>query len=75
LPHDDAEVSEILLQQLKAEGIKFEMNAKVDHFLNENEALVKYKDGKTSTLSFDAVLVAVGRELVRDKLSLEKEAI
>ncbi|MBU0695079.1 MAG: NAD(P)/FAD-dependent oxidoreductase [Bacteroidetes bacterium] len=75
LPHDDAEVSEILLQQLKAEGIKFEMNAEVDHFLNETEALVKYKGGKTSTLSFDAVLVAVGRELVTDTLSLEKAGI
>ncbi len=75
LEHDDNSVTEILLKQLKKEGIKFFFNANIDSFISANEVLIKLKDNETMNISFDAVFVAVGRELDLKALQLNNAEI
>jgi pyruvate/2-oxoglutarate dehydrogenase complex dihydrolipoamide dehydrogenase (E3) component len=75
LEHDDAAVTEILLEQLQKEGINFLFNADPDHFISANEALVKLKDGKIQKIQFDAVFVGIGRELDLIPLQLNNACI
>lgn len=75
LEHDDLKVTTILLQQLKKEGVDFFFNAAVDHFISSNEAIIKLKDGKTENFQFDAVFVAIGRELNLKPLQLNNAGI
>ena len=75
LEHDDKEITEILLQQLKKEGIDFFFNAAVDHFISANEATIKLKDGKIENTEFDALFVAIGRELDLKTLQLNNAGI
>ncbi|MDP4284754.1 MAG: NAD(P)/FAD-dependent oxidoreductase [Bacteroidota bacterium] len=75
LEHDDKDVTEILLKQLQQEGITFLFNAEIDSFISANEAIIKYKDGKTENITFDAAFVGIGRELVLQPLQLEKAGI
>ncbi|MEO5650644.1 MAG: NAD(P)/FAD-dependent oxidoreductase [Ginsengibacter sp.] len=75
LEHDDSSVTEILLQQLKQEGIIFFFNAKVDSFISANEALIKYKNDETTNIQFDAVFVGIGRELDLEPLQLNNAGI
>lgn len=63
LPHDVKDVTEILLTQLKKEGIDFYFNTIADHFISANEASVILPDGTIKTISFDAVFVGIGRTL------------
>ncbi len=66
LNHDDSVVTKILYDQLKEEGIEFFLNAEIDSFTSENEAVIKFKDGSGNKISFDAVFVAIGRKLNLD---------
>lgn len=75
LPHDDSAVTAILAQTLEKEGIEFIYDAEVAHFSSANEAVVKSKKGNTITLAFDAVFVAVGRQLNIDALQLQHAGI
>lgn len=75
LEHDDTGVTDILLQQLKKEGIEFLMQSKTESFVSENEAWVKLKDGSTTKILFDAVFVGIGREMNLKPLQLEKAGI
>lgn len=75
LPHDDVAVTEILLAQLKKEGIEFHFNATADHFISANEVSVKLKDGSSINISFDAVFVGIGRVLHVDALQPKQAGI
>jgi pyruvate/2-oxoglutarate dehydrogenase complex dihydrolipoamide dehydrogenase (E3) component len=75
LEHDDPVVTEILLEQLKKEGINFLLNAGVEHFISANEALIKLKDGTTKNIQFDAVFAGIGRELNLEPLQLSNAGI
>jgi pyruvate/2-oxoglutarate dehydrogenase complex dihydrolipoamide dehydrogenase (E3) component len=75
LEHDDSSVTEILLQQLKKEGIIFFFNAKVDSFISANEAIIKLKNDETINIQFDAVFVGIGRELDLEPLQLNNAGI
>jgi len=70
LEHDDERVTSILLNQLKAEGIQFMMQASIDHFTSPNEAVIQSKDGTKKTLQFDAIIVGIGREFILEPLQL-----
>ena len=74
LEHDDESVTEILLSQLKKEGITFMLNAEVERFLSAGHAVIMQREG-SSMVAMDAVFVAVGRESPIDELQLEKAAI
>jgi pyruvate/2-oxoglutarate dehydrogenase complex dihydrolipoamide dehydrogenase (E3) component len=75
LPQDDSVITGVLKERLEKEGIEFRMNTSIDHFPDARTAVVKSADGSLSSLSFDAVLVAVGRKMELATLSLEKAGI
>ncbi|HEY8784748.1 MAG TPA: FAD-dependent oxidoreductase [Mucilaginibacter sp.] len=75
LPHEDPAISDVLKDRLEAEGIEFKMNSSVDHFPDAKKAIIKSGDGSLSSVSFDAVLVAIGRKIELAPLSLEKAGI
>ncbi|MCG2462673.1 NAD(P)/FAD-dependent oxidoreductase [Flavobacteriaceae bacterium F89] len=75
LAHDDETLADILLEQMRKEGIEFIFNADVDHFISPGKASVKFKDGKSEILYFDAVFVGIGRELDFGALQLDKAGI
>lgn len=75
LPHDATEMSSILMKQLTAEGIAFHLNAEVKEFTSANEAIVQQKGRSDFKQSFDAIFVAVGREITLKDLGLEQAGI
>lgn len=75
LDHDDKVVAEILLQQLQAEGIEFIFNATIEQFTSANEGIIKTSDRNTKAVNFDAVFVAIGRELLLEPLQLQNAGI
>lgn len=75
LSHDDETITDILLKQLRKEGIEFIFGADVDHFISPGEASIKFKYGTSEVLSFDAVFVSIGRTLDLGALHLDKAGI
>ena len=75
LTHDDKALTNILLKRLQVEGITFYFNVSLQKFSSPNDALLKKENGETFTLSFDAVFVGIGRELILEPLRLEKAGI
>lgn len=75
LTHDNKTLTNIIFEQLKQEGIRFMLNSEVDHFISEEEALVKTRGREMTYIHFDAVFVGIGRELSLEKLQLEKAGI
>ncbi len=75
LEHDDATITDILSKQLMKEGIEFIFNADVDRFISPRIASVKFKDGKSEEIPFDAVFVGIGRELNLESLQLDNAGI
>ena len=71
LEHDDQAVTKILLQQLKEEGIKFLLNANLEHFSSGDTAEVKFQNDSREKIIFDAVFVGIGRDLNIENLGLE----
>ncbi|MDZ4838373.1 MAG: NAD(P)/FAD-dependent oxidoreductase [Bacteroidota bacterium] len=75
LEHDDVAVTSVLLQELKKEGIEFLFDTEIESFTSATEARIKKNKGETKTIHFDAVFVAIGRELSLETLNLEKADI
>lgn len=75
LPHDDKTITDVLYRQLQKEGITFYFNAKVARFTRAQEAEVQLADGTRRALSFDAVFVAIGRQLSLEPLHLHQAGI
>jgi len=74
LGKEDPEVTGILLQHLKDEGIEFYFNCNKKRFISSNKIHIE-SDGNSKEIEFDAVFAAVGRELNVEKLDLEKADI
>jgi pyruvate/2-oxoglutarate dehydrogenase complex dihydrolipoamide dehydrogenase (E3) component len=75
LEHDEPSVAAILLQQLQAERIEFIFNVTIKQFSSGNECIIKMADGNTKAVQFDAVFVAIGRELILEPLHLQNAGI
>ncbi len=75
LEHDDPAVTAILLKQLEKEGIPFLLDTRINRFTSATEAIVETTTGKTETVHFDAVFVAIGRELSLEPLKLAEAGI
>ena len=75
LEKDNKVVTDILLAQLKQEGIQFILNAITDHFISANEVSINVKDKGTQRVLFDAVFVSMGRELQLDNLKLQNAGV
>ena len=60
---EDPEVSELVAQRFRAEGIAVLLNHRAKQFVSENgeKILIAEYEGKDVRIPFDAVLVAVGR--------------
>ncbi|MFZ6008791.1 MAG: dihydrolipoyl dehydrogenase family protein [Bacteroidota bacterium] len=74
LPHDEPDLTRILLSRLESEGIKFQLEAEVQEFTSSSSAIIK----TGSTLkreTFDAVFVATGRNITVDNLKLENAGV
>ena len=63
LAREDSDVSKVLMDQFKKEGIELAMNSKAKSFEQENGSpyLACEEDGKDRKIFFDALLIAVGR--------------
>ena len=63
LPREDTEISAMVMERFKAEGIDVRVNtkAKAVQFIDNQKMLIVEKDGKEEALPFDEILVAVGR--------------
>lgn len=75
LEHDDPAVAEILRNQMEKEGIEILLGARIERFVSATEAIVENGGGKKTTINFDAVFVAIGRELILDDLTLPQAGI
>lgn len=75
LEHDDPTVTSILLNQLKTEGVEFLLNSEVEKFPLATEAVVVNDKGKQIKIAFDAVFVAIGREIIVESLNLPAAGI
>lgn len=75
LEHDDKAVTEILLKQLQLEGIEFLFNANLESFTSSNEGIIRQEDSTAREISFDAVFVGIGRELILEPLNLQNAGI
>ena len=63
LIREDPEVSAMVMEKFRAEGIDVLVNHKAKRFLVENgrKAMIAEHEGREARIEFDAVLVAVGR--------------
>ncbi|WP_246264309.1 FAD-dependent oxidoreductase [Aromatoleum toluvorans] len=63
MPREDAEVSELVMQRFRAEGIDLRTRHKMARFVVEDGAklLITEHDGQEVRIPFDVLLVAVGR--------------
>lgn len=75
LPHDDKTLTNILIKRLQDEGVRFHFDTSLQKFSSPTEALLKNKKGEEFSLSFDAVFVGIGRELILEPLQLKKAGI
>ncbi|GAB3571259.1 FAD-dependent oxidoreductase [Spirosoma luteolum] len=64
------EVSDLLQKRLTDEGMTFKLNREVTAFRDAHTAELKTPDGLLEVVSFDTVLVAIGRTFNYDDLNL-----
>jgi pyruvate/2-oxoglutarate dehydrogenase complex dihydrolipoamide dehydrogenase (E3) component len=74
LSHEDSEITDILIEQLKGEGIRFILEAELTGFISSTEAVIKNKNGIIHQ-QFDAVFVAIGRAFELAPLQLDRAGI
>lgn len=73
MPREDREVAETVQQVMEKKGIVFKMGAKVTEI--DGNKVIFEMDGKTESVSGDAILVAVGRKPNIKGLKLENAGI
>jgi len=74
LPREDADVSEVVMQRFRAEGIDLRLNHRASAFVSEGEdkiLLAEYA-GEAVRIPFDAVLLALGRSANLSGYGLEE---
>jgi dihydrolipoamide dehydrogenase len=77
LPREDPEISEMVMQRFRAEGIDIRVDhrAKAFHLEDGQKVLIVEHDGEESRIEFDEVLVAVGRAARTQGYGLEELGI
>lgn len=75
LPHEEPEIASILQKQLEKEGIKFYFDAHVEKISSEEKAIVKLSNDTFINVPYDAIFLAVGREIPLNGLKLENAKI
>lgn len=69
------EYSKILEEQLKSEGINIITNGSLKEFSDSNTAQIEIAEKGMIDISFDAILMSIGRVLNLDDLQLDKAGI
>ena len=74
LPREDADVSEVVMQRFRAEGIDLRLNHQASAFVSEGEdkILLAEHAGEAVRIPFDAVLLALGRSANLSGYGLEE---
>lgn len=77
MPREDPDVSEVIHQRWREEGIELLLGYKAVRFeqQGEQQVLVVDKQGEETVVAFDAVLLAVGRKANTDGLGLDSLGI
>ncbi len=75
LPKEDKEISDLLFKKLKKDGMSFYLNSYPKKFISKNQLLIINKAKEEKIIKFDAVFVAVGREVNIKGLGLDKAGI
>ncbi|AUD05440.1 mercuric reductase [Spirosoma horti] len=75
LDNESPEVSTLLLDRLTSEGIDVRLQTKLIAFESATSAILEDTAGLKSQLAFDAVLVAIGRQVNVDALQPEAASI
>lgn len=75
LPNEDKELTEILKKRLEAEGVKFYFKSELEEVLSKEKATVKLSNKESTDIFYDAIFVAIGRELFFDGLKLAHAGI
>lgn len=75
LPKESSDVTGVLYESLKKEGVKVLFNTSPVKFNSGSELICRKKEGTKVKITFDAVLVAIGRELNIDNLDIERAGI
>ena len=75
LEHEDATISRVLEERLRAEGLTLHFNAEVASFSSATHARIKPKEGAEFGLDFDIGYVAIGRQVSFEGLQLEKAGV
>ncbi len=74
LINEEHDVSQILVERLRAEGLEFHLQSRLIEFKDANTALIEGPDG-SMTIEMDAVLVGVGRRVSAEGLMAENAGI
>lgn len=75
LGKEDTEMSGIVLEEMKKQGIEFRFNSVLKEFISANEAVFTDTSGNEEKISFDAVFISIGRVLNTEGLALGKAGI
>ncbi len=75
LGKEDPEMSGIVLEEMKKQGINFRFGTTLKEFVSETEAVSTNTTGREEKISFDAVFIGIGRALNTEGLALEKAGI
>lgn len=75
LEQDHHTLTDILLAQLRKEGLEILLETEIEKFDSSTTVVIKSKNGKKSEIGFDSVFVGIGRNLVLETLQLEKANI
>lgn len=75
LGKEDPEITAILTEQMKKNGVTFHFESTLKEFVSGTEALFTCKNGTDIRVTFDAVFVGIGRVLNTEGLALEKAGI
>jgi pyruvate/2-oxoglutarate dehydrogenase complex dihydrolipoamide dehydrogenase (E3) component len=75
LGKEDPEISGVVLQEMKKQGITFRFNSVLKEFTSATEAVLMDTSGAEEKISFDAVFISIGRVLNTEGLALEKAGI
>jgi pyruvate/2-oxoglutarate dehydrogenase complex dihydrolipoamide dehydrogenase (E3) component len=75
LGKEDPEMSGVVLEEMKKQGIGFRFNSVLKEFVSETEAVFTDTSGVEEKISFDAVFIGIGRVLNTEGLALEKAGI
>lgn len=71
LPKESKEIADLLLEQLKEEGIEVKFKTNISEFRSKKEAILNDK----SKLRFDNIMINIGRDRNFKNLDLEKAGI